>query len=115
MPRRVGQGQVHHAAAPLRPGAQQLAERQHPPDDVLAELGPVDPQHELAVADQLAQRGHPGLDVGLRRPRVQRGGVDPERVDVDARCPPLVLHAAGHPTGAQHRLAAADEGIRPAW
>ena len=104
---------------PLRVCGQQLAEREEPADDVLGQLGPVDPHEHLAVAELVAQRGEPDLDVTLGGPRLQAGHVDPEGVDVDPDDPTVVLDGqravlgAGRDSGAEDVGAAAGEGLRP--
>jgi hypothetical protein len=115
VPGRVGQREHHDLAAPLWMGQQQLAVGGKPPDDVLGQLGPVDPDDQLAVPDLLAHGGHPCLHVRLRAAACQLRRVDAERVHADARGVALVVHDLPAPVrlGTQHGLAAVDEGVRP--
>ena len=79
-PGRVGEGQVHHPAAPLRPGGEQLAVRGEAAHDVLGQLGPVHPDDQLAVARGLAERADVRPDVPGPGALPQRGRVHAERV-----------------------------------
>jgi hypothetical protein len=101
------------------------AVRQHPPHDVLGQLGPVDAYDgPAALADLLAQRGHPLLDVRPVRALAQELGVRAEAVHTDAgpagRAAVQVLDRSRRVRGRGHAVAlgvdlarAAHEGRRP--
>jgi hypothetical protein len=116
MPGRIGEGNVHDPSSPLRMREQQLAIGGEPPDDVLGELGPVDPDDELPVADGVAQRPHPGLHIRLGGAAAQLGGVDAQRMHADAGDVARIADLLPSPVhlGAEEALAAVQEGIRPA-
>ena len=94
-PGRVGEGQVHDAAPPLRPGREQLAVGGEAADDVLGQLGPVDPDDQLPVGCRRSQRAHVGLHVPGPRALPQGGSVHAERVHAHLGD----MAPVGHPPG----------------
>ena len=113
LPRRIGEGQVDHLAAPLGALGQQLLEGEHPPHNVLRGLHAIRPGDDAALtqlgAQRVGRRGarwrrrlfgeHVGVGAERGHERARRrpagGGVAPE----EAGLPLVAVEAAGAVAG----------------
>ncbi len=113
---RVGEGDVDHPVVPLRAGAQQVPVGQEAADDVLAQLGAVDPDDGAALAHGRAQGGEPLVDVRPVGPLAQEVGVGAEAVHAEGGGAARVRHGERLAVDlrAEVPLAAVGEGECPA-
>jgi len=116
VPGRVGERHVGDLAPPLWPGDQQFAVGGKATDDVLGQLGAVDPYDQLAIARYLVKRGDVCLHVLGRGAVAKLRRVHPERVDAHRGGVPGVPYGPRGPVhlGAEHGLAAVQERAGPA-